>query len=332
MIHRSFTQVRRALSLAVLLALTAPAFAASLITSITTTFTAGTASTTNGKTFNNNILAVGSIFSSSSEYSVNSLANNVFVRRNSVNNNQSSVWYADTGAGTNLRGVYQATYGQMLLNNNLFSGTDNTFANGTVPASGNIERLDFTWSIGLVANYSLVFAVFDRGVANVHDSFGIAAVTSIDAGGNPTGFGNRLTIPASTSGNPNVLGNQNYRLFRYNNGSNLATTTSDTERGLQGLGGILIGGADLGIADGTTIFGYALFGGDVTATTSAQLLDWANAAFYPTNTNGDTGGGGIDLASFNGAEVRIIPEPSTFAALSLGTVLLFGLRRRRRIG
>ncbi len=332
MIHRSSTQFRRALSLAVLLALAAPAFAVSTITSITTTFTAGTASTSDGKTFDNNILALESISVASSIYAINSLANNVFVRRNSVNNNQSSVWYADSGTGTNLRGVYQPTYDQILLNNNLFSGTDNTFANGTVVSTGNIERLDFTWNSGLVADSSLVFAVFDRGDTTLHDSFAIAAVTSIDGSGNPTGFGSLLTIPASTWGNPNVLGNQDYRLFRYNNGSNLATTTADTERNTQGLGGILISGADLGIADGTTIFGYALTAADVTATTSAQLLDWTNATFYPTTTDGTTGGGGIDLASVNGLEVRLIPEPSTFAALSLGTVLLLGLQRRRRIG
>ena len=84
-------------------------------------------------------------------------------------------------------------------------------------------------------------------------------------------------------------------LFRYNNGNNLTASTLNTEVGNQGIGGLVITMADLGLTNGTTIYGYSLMAQDVTATNSAQLLDWTNGTFYPTTTDGATGGGGIDF-------------------------------------
>jgi hypothetical protein len=64
-------------------------------------------------------------------------------------------------------------------------------------------------------------------------------------------------------------------------------------------------------------------------------MDWLNGTYYPTTTDGNTGGGGIDLAAFNGFQIAVIPEPTTWTGLAvLGAAFtcynLLATRRRRR--
>jgi hypothetical protein len=202
-------------------------------------------------------------------------------------------------------------------------GSDNTFSNDAGATGGNIERLDFTWNTARTASNGLRFGVFDRGAVGVHDSFAIAAILSVDALGNPTSYGSLLKVAAGWGGAANAYTDQAYRLFRYSNGDNITANTASTETNTQGLGGVLITTADLGIADGTAIYGYSLMSNDVT--------DPLNLAAFPTNTNGATGGGGIDLAAINGLEIQAIPEPTTvMLAIALGLPFL-GLLRRKKI-
>lgn len=297
---------------------------------MTTTTTPGSSSSSEGYTFENGQRAVSTFTAGASTYGVASQADHVFVRRNAVNNNQSSVWYTSSGTGTNLSGIHQADYGQLLTSNNIFTGSDNTFANGTANTTGNIERLDFTWNSGLTVSNSLAFAVFDRGAAGVHDSFAIAPITAIDAAGNPTAYGTLLKVPGNWGGASNPIADFDYRLFRYSNGNNLTASTANSEVGTQGIGGLVITMADLGLTNGTTIYGYSLMAMDVTATNSAQLLDWTNATFYPTNTDGTTGGGGIDLAGLNGMAFAVIPESVPSIGLLGAFVALVSLVHQRR--
>lgn len=283
------------------------------VTGINTTTTSGTPSAAEGYTYENARRSITTFTTAGATYGVASQANNVFVRRNGVNNNQSSVWYTSSGNGTNLSGIHENAYGTLLTSNNIFAGSDNTFANGTVNTTGNIERLDFTWNSGLTVSNSLAFAVFDRGAVGVHDSFAIAAVTAIDAFGNPTAYGSLLKVTAGWGGATNPTADFNYRLFRYSNGDNLTASTLNTEVATQGIGGIVITPADLGLTVGSTIYGYSLMAADVAATNSTQLLDWTNATFYPTTTDGSTGGGGIDLAGLNGIAFVVVPEPAASA-------------------
>src|SRR5437660_9967027 len=87
---------------------------------------------------------------------------------------------------TDLSGIHQADYGQMLLSNNVLLGSDNTFANGTDPVTGKIERIDFTWNSQITVSNSFALAVFERDDVGVHDSFAIAACTASDGALNPT--------------------------------------------------------------------------------------------------------------------------------------------------
>lgn len=312
---------------------TASVRASLTVTGMTTTTTSGSPSTAEGYTFDGGRNAVTTFTTPTSTYGVSSQADNVFVRRNSVNANQSSVWYTSSGVGTNLSGPHDSTYGQLLTSNNLFAGSDNTFANGTLNTTGNIERLDFTWNSGLTVTDALAFAVFDRGAVGVHDSFAIAAVTAVDASGNPTAYGTLLKVAAGWGGTANPLADFNYRLFRYSNGNNLSASTANSEVGAQGIGGIVLTPADLGLAVGTKIYGYSLMAMDVTGTNSAQLLDWTNGTYYPTTTDGTTGGGGVDLAGLNGMAFTAVPEPAPTAAMLAGFFALIAgcrfLRQRR---
>jgi hypothetical protein len=303
------------------------------ITSATTTFTGGTSSTADGYTFENGSRTLNTFSTATNNYAVASLANNVYVRRNNALANQSSVWYTSSGVGTNLAGNHEDSYANMLLSDSVLSGSDNTFANtGAAGQFGNIERIDFTWNSAITVSNSLAFAVFDRGAVGVHDGFGIAAITAVDGAGNPIAFGTLFKVASGWGGATNAIGNMDYRLFRYNNGDDITATTDSTATATQGIGGIVITAADLGLVNGATVYGYALTGYDVTASNSAQILDYLNSTYYPDTTDGNTGGGGIDLASFNGLEFAVVPEPTTVPAiLFVGSVFAgYNLLRARR--
>lgn len=335
---------RLCLYFALLATLSAAAWAQTAITKITTTSTTGTTTSadTPAVNFENNVLAVNTFSTATSDYKVAGIADLAFVRRaTGVDNpNQSSVWYRDGTVSGEQLGNYSTSYPALMLQNNLNGGSDNTFANGTqgshVAQDGNIERLDFVFSGGMTASAAQVFAVFERGDVGVHDLFKIAVITGWDFVNNvPTSYGT-LTGPSSSAdwGTSNVVGSSGYHLFRYNTGDNLTTSTAHTETGSQGVGGIMFTMAQLGITPGTTIYGYSLFGNDVTdGGNSANLINYANSTYFPSNTSNATGSGGIDLATVNGVSFSVIPEASTYAlggvAAMIGAIV-FHRRRTRR--
>lgn len=300
------------------------------VLSVTTVDTATSSVTADGYIFEGRSSQITEFSTATNSYGVSSVADNVYVRRNTVNANQSSVWYVSSGVGSNLAGVHESSYGSMLLGNNLLSGSDNTFTNNTgAPATvGNIERLDLVWNSALTVTDAFAFAVFERGDVAVHDSFAIAAILSVDGSGTPTAFGSLLKI-AGGWGATNAVASADYRLFRYSNGNDIGTSTANTETGRQGVGGLLISAADLGLIAGTQIYGYALMAADVSATDSTQLLDWTNGTYYPTTTDGATGGGGIDLASLNGVAFAVVPETGALLPL-LAFGVAFGCAHFRR--
>ena len=104
----------------------------------------------------------------------------------------------------------------------------------------------------------------------------------------------------------------------------------NTEVPIQGIGGIVITAADLGLTNGTTIYGYSLMAVDVTAANSAQLLDWTNGTYFPTTTDGNTGGGGIDLAALNGMAFAVVPEPICNALLVAFIIFAMTHYRKQR--
>ncbi|HEY8995782.1 MAG TPA: PEP-CTERM sorting domain-containing protein [Lacunisphaera sp.] len=311
------------------------------VTSITTSTTDQSNQNVNGTTFERTTTAVSTFNDSAGNiYDANTVAGSAFVRRNTTagNDNNASVWYDQGSNASKFSATYATSYSSLLLGNNILRGSDNTFANGTDASSGNIERLDFLFSnAGLTASTQTSFAIFDRGLATEHDYVKIAVITGWDSVNNvPTAYGgNLVSVTTANYGTTNPIGNFDYNLFRYDNGDNLGSPywNSNSETGMQGIGGVVISMADLGIASGTTIYGYSLMGYDVTAGGNmANLVDWTNTTYYAADTTGSTGTGGIDLSAVNGVLYnRRVPEPSTYGAIFMTlTAGFLGWRRFRR--
>lgn len=279
-------------------------------------------------------------FTAGSTQTIGSTATADYVRRSASANNNSSIWEVGSSS-TNLQGTNTSaqTIGNVLAGNNVLIGANDVFTNtGGAPAqaNSNIERIDFYWAGGFSAVSSDGFAVFERG-AGTHDAFNIAVITGWNTGTNtPTAYsGNNVAVTNANYGanldyDPTTAGSQttfNYTILRFTSGDNLtplAVNSGNTSG--QGVAGVFITFAQLGIAAGTTVYGYSLMAPDTT-TTVGNLVDWTNSTYYPTTTP-DTSGS-IDLMGFNGA--RFVPEPSTYGAIFVGlTAAFFGWRRQRR--
>ena len=250
------------------------------------------------------------------------------MRRNNVNPAQSSIWYPRSGS--NYTAEHGATVDGLLLGNTFRGGSDNTFVNGGGNDQGNIERIDLVFSGGITATDALAFAVMDRGGNTNHDRFQIALITGWDTGTDNVTSYSDVSGQGSLWGTSNPDGNFNYQIFRYNTGNDSADSYANQTGSGQGMGGVIFGIDDFNVSAGTTLYGYSLFGYDVsTGGDTNNLIDWTNATYFPTNTSSTNGG--IDLAAVNGISFSVVPEPATwalsgFAAIALG---LFGRRRRR---
>jgi hypothetical protein len=180
-------------------------------------------------------------------------------------------------------------------------GTDNLFGNQGDGSgnNNNIERVDWVVPDGLTTTNPTEsgFAIFERGADNAHDPFCIAPVLALDANGDPAQYGNILRVTSAHYGNiPNS--SLNYSILRKEqNDTWLARSTN----GNQNRGGVFISFQDLGIGAGQTIYGYSLFAYDLpTSATPANLKNYTNTTYFPTNTSSNTSQGGIDLIAITG--------------------------------
>ncbi|HMO61287.1 MAG TPA: T9SS type A sorting domain-containing protein [Ferruginibacter sp.] len=192
-------------------------------------------------------------------------------------------------------------------------GTDNLFANqgDGNGNNNNIERLDVIFAGGIISeqNNKVGFALFERGNDNEHDPFVIAAITEVDVNGNPTAYGNPLRVGIANWGNLPASTIDYYVVRRDPNTENSLRMST---WGTQNIGGVFISFSDLGVNTGEKIYGYSIFAYDLPANaTSANLVDYTNTTYFPTNTSGGTMQGGIDLIALTGLlsipEVVILP-------------------------
>ncbi len=203
---------------------------------------------------------------------------------------------------------------EVYFDDNIFNkGTDNLFDN-TSTNSNNIERLDWILSGGYSTTKitKIGFAVFERGVDNNHDAFAIAAITGLDAMGNPNNYGTLKKVTTAEWGNI-TSSTIDYRILKGASGTNLLDAGVNT----QPRGGIFFSLSDLGIAANEVVYGYSLFASDVPATsTDAQLSDVSatNTTTYPTNTGT---AGGIDLIATTGIFSDITALPITLESFSI---------------
>jgi len=212
------------------------------------------------------------------------------------------------GPTLNMLGNYENDL-EVFLNNHVYNkGADNLFDNATSDTtSNNVERLDWILpgGYGTPAPDKVGFAVFDRGASGAHDKFCIAAITSLNGLGAPATYGNLVRV--ATANYLNTGPNVTYRVLRGTSPLNLFSISGTT----QNRGGVFITYQDLGITANTVIYGYSLFAYDLPGTpTSAQLVDYTNATFFPTNT--PAADGGLDLIAVTGISVADAVLPTRF--------------------
>jgi len=307
--------------------------------SYTATATSG-GSLTGSQTFNFNSggspdnLTLGGLTHGGSGFDVAGIASRIVFRRNdnaAVTGNRQILWYQHVGFSSNTFSVNPSRVNNMeaaLLSSIINRGTDNLFTNSGGNNESNIERLDYIYDFGIApttaAQLGVGFALLERGG---NDAFGIAAITGLDASGNPTSYGSLVSIASSAWGSGLVSGGVDTVVVR---GPDTSTTYGASANVTsQNLHGVLVTLSDLGVSVGDTIYGYSLFSDEVLATD--DLVDWTTFA--------TTGGSGLDLAAgglaFKPELVSIAgmfatPEPGTWALFGLGLLSLAGLSRRRR--
>jgi len=191
----------------------------------------------------------------------------------------------------------------------LNQGTDNLFTNASNGDgnNNNIERVDVIFSTGLntAVPTQAGFAIFDRGANYQHDPFRIVAITSLDANGDPNGFGAVKTCTGGNGSNNGSWGHpataQGNRQFAcYVLRKDVTDTRLRASSNVnQEIGGVFYTFSDLGISAGQTLYGYSLLGPDgVVNPSTAQLLNLNNSSVYPTTTT-EAAGGGLDLVAIN---------------------------------
>lgn len=276
------------------------------------------------KNSSTNQYQLNSFTSSGNTYLVAPTLNAGALKLRRVNNGnatgQRSIVYMETTASTavacptlgllNFKPPYSDVMENLLNGGNLNQGTDNVFTNASNGDgnNNNIERVDIIFTSGLntASPTQAGFAIFDRGANYAHDGFRIAAITGLDASGNPSSFGAvKICTPGNGSsnngswGHPSTAnGNRTFPCYvlRKDATDTYLKVSSNVN---QEIGGVFYTFADLGISAGQPLYGYALIGPDGSSNpTSAQLLDIANNAVYPTNTT-EAAGGGLDLVAVN---------------------------------
>lgn len=268
------------------------------------TYTFGTATQTADHLKKLNSFTIGS--------EVYSYADNAssIVKIRRVNNNvvagtRTLLWVEKAGSATNTSVAVVNTYNDNMESvfdgNSLNQGTDNLFANqgDGNGNNNNIERMDVIFSGGVIStiNTKVGFALFERGDDNAHDPFVIAPITAIDVNGNPTGYGNILRVNTADYGNLPSSSTDFYVVRKESNETNLRMSTSGTQK----IGGVFISFNDMGVAPGVKIYGYSIFAYDLPANaTGANLVDYTNSTYFPTNTSSATMQGGIDLIALTG--------------------------------
>ncbi|MEO7982593.1 MAG: hypothetical protein ABI688_00800 [Bacteroidota bacterium] len=255
----------------------------------------------------NNNLHMNSFIASGVTYFFYPIANSV-VKMRRVNNalvtgTRNLKFEEGTVAGATiaLTSTYDDDMESFFNKNGFNAGTDNLFANmGDGNGNfNNIERVDVIFPFGTVAsdNTKVGFPIFERGVNGAHDPVKAALILSINGANMPTSYSPILSVTSPSYGGADLVASKNYVIARRDNAvePNLRISTTTN----QAIGGVLFKYSDFGIPNNTTVYGYSLFATDFTGT-PAQALDYTNATFFPINTDGATGAGGIDLVAFTG--------------------------------
>jgi hypothetical protein len=318
--------------------------------------------TQGGITFQNKVVTLNSFTAGGDVYltSTGRAADNVYVRRNTAvanspsagdNTNGSSITVMRSSSNTTVHGKYYSTLEAMLLEGNLLNATADTFQQRGSAETNNIERIDYTFTGGYTVAGDEQLTFFNLDPAGAQDNFRVSVIT---------GFGTTTIGGVSTTNVPTSYANDgvsivdglygplltlpvvggtttSWRLLSYTNGSNLSgTLATNNALNTNGVGGVALSFADLGVSVGTTIYGYSIMGLDVKKTavdragTGVDLVDWTNATVYSTTTNSTDGT--ADFSTAGGRLAKRVPEPSTYGLIIIASMTALMLGRRHLVG
>ena len=239
----------------------------------------------------------------------------VYVQRKPSTDTRQLAWYFGTlnpeSNGFTFLSSGPLSEEQLFSENNILAGYDNVFTNTGAnvqnrPYNGNasIERLDFVLENPIQSSDNTGFVVLERGAVTGHDGFKIAAITGINPSGSPTSYGSVFTFEANSWGKFPLVTPIPQTYFVNNiadGGKGIPKNPALTIPAGQTLGGVLIRTGVMAMS-GQNIYGYSIFGIDVTCS-STELTNIQNSCFpSETGTNG-----GIDLPAANLGAVSLQP-------------------------
>lgn len=305
-----------------LLGLSAPVQAQSSITSMDTVYESVSDNSDNythdGRSYNfnvgsDNMLLILSAAAGGRTYVPAKYANRIEMQRVEIEGipNEREIFFYEgllTETSVDLSPSFLATMEEVLLNPVLNRGVDNIFqnagdGNGNV---NNVMRLDFIFDDGILIPAGADeegFLVNERGG---NDAIKIAAITSLDANGNPASFG-PVVSAEHTDWGPAGFDLKTQVLRKPDQASNAGQTANLNP---QPMTGIVFTFQDLGLMQGDTIYGYALAAGDAPESSS----DWLDVSTFPTDTIAPEGG--LDLiagGAYFSSNPVIVAEDDTFS-------------------
>ncbi|MBC2844867.1 hypothetical protein, partial [Winogradskyella flava] len=195
---------------------------------------------------------------------------------------KASIFYERTGAsnfifGPGLPGTpgaidLETILKEPIINRGALDVFRNQGTNGAGEGPSNIERIDVVFPSLRVDNTGdLDLNGFLASEKNGNNTFKAAAILSIDGAGNPTSFGNLVTINNAAYGEPTVDSFNPARAYSFMEDTNSDNQPVRVGGNSERMGLSIITFNDLGIGAGQTFYGIAFFGDDVFD--SDDLLD-----------------------------------------------------------
>jgi hypothetical protein len=172
-------------------------------------------------------------------------------------------------------------------------GSDNTFSNSPT-TQANIERIDLIINGGVVCNFPS-FQGFLINERNGNDNFKVAAITSLNGSNLVSGLGNLVSVLTTNWGvvGPSFVS----RVMSRRTGSD-PNLRAKQDIASQTVSGVYISFSNLGITNGTRIYGLAVFPNDVTS-----AMDLVGLTNVPSNTDAGANGG-LDMMAGGGYFVQ----------------------------
>lgn len=173
----------------------------------------------------------------------------------------------------------EALYQSGLLN----AGYDNILVNSATNFA-NVERIDIIYYTGIVTSSpsTAVFPIVERGG---NDDIKVAAISSLDANGDPNGY--YSTVVQVNNNGTSEWGNSG--IAHLSLVMRRQDATSDplpqATLGSQNIHGSAVSFADFGVAADEIVYGYSIFAEDVDEGT----VDITDITEYPTNTGSASG-------------------------------------------